>query len=111
MDLTVEVGDHGKWSVVTVAGEVDIATGPQLEMGVDQAFERGGPVAVDVRGVSFMDSSGLRAILNARERLVASGRGFAVVSDGGPVRRLFDITGVEGSLTIVEGLEELPSDW
>jgi anti-anti-sigma factor len=52
------------------------------------------PILVDLWDVTFFESQGLRALLEARERIIDGGRRFALVCDpGGPVRQLLDLTG------------------
>jgi anti-sigma B factor antagonist len=94
--VTVDVGDDG---VIVVRGEVDMAAGPLLD-GAIEAQERDDPVVLDLGGVEFIDSSGLRRLLGASRR--ASARGSSVVlRDVSPeVGRLLDITGTAGQFTL-----------
>src|ERR1700755_2428206 len=60
--------------VVTVRGEVDLATAPELETYVNQAFDGSdGSVLLDLRAMSFIDSSGLRVLVALSNE--ARGRG------------------------------------
>ncbi len=76
-----------------VAGEIDLATAPELARQLDRA----GAVAaveVDLAEVTFMDGCGLRVLLAARARSNGEGRpGLALVGASRPVRRLFDLAG------------------
>jgi len=87
--LTIDVDGDG---LITVAGEIDMAGGPTLEA-VIMRQETEQPLTLDISGVSFIDSSGLRSLLEASRR--AQGRGTVVRLQGvGPeVARLLDITG------------------
>jgi len=51
-------------------------------------------VTVDLSGVTYMDSSGLRALLEARDHLDGQARRLIVDACSRPVQRLFEITGV-----------------
>jgi anti-sigma B factor antagonist len=88
--LTVEP-DHG-WAVVRPAGELDLATVPDLAAAV-QALRDGGCAAVriDLSGLSFLDSSGLRYVL---ELARAPGLRLAVTPGPPAVQRVFEVTGV-----------------
>jgi anti-sigma B factor antagonist len=82
--------------VVSVMGEVDLATAPALEralLGV--AEEWTGGVIVDLSGCSFLSSTGLRALLATRERLERSNRPLALVLSNPSVLRIFQITGFD----------------
>jgi anti-anti-sigma factor len=61
-----------------------------------------GDVDLDVSEVSFVDSSGLRAILAANGRLAAAGHELRLVAPREPVRRLLVITNLDAHLCIVD---------
>jgi anti-sigma B factor antagonist len=91
--LSVERTSDGDVEVVAVTGEIDIASAPRLITGLNDAVGNCDlPVVVDLTGVGFMDSTGLALMLNAHRRLTRRGKGFAVVCEDGPVRRVFTIT-------------------
>jgi anti-sigma B factor antagonist len=95
--------------VVVVEGEHDIYTAPTLRERLDEALERKGGVVVDLTKATFVDSSVLGALLDARRRAHDAAQGFVVcvgasVEPG--VRRILDITGLVPVLPVVEGREE-----
>lgn len=95
--------------VVVVRGEHDIYTVPTLRERLDDALERGGGIVVDLTGATFVDSSVLGALLDARRRAHEAGQGFVVcvgdqVEPG--VRRILDITGLVPVLPVVTGREQ-----
>ncbi len=85
---------------LTVTGELDLVSSPVLERAL--ADSDGDPVIVDLRGLEFMDSAGLHVLIQAHQRLHDAGRRLALVRAGPHVQRLFDLTGVSESLTIVD---------
>ena len=94
--------------VVSVAGEHDIYTAPALRERLDEALDKGVGIVVDLTGATFVDSSVLGALLDARRRALDAGQGFAVcvgaqVEPG--VRRILDITGLVPVLPVIEGRE------
>jgi anti-anti-sigma factor len=79
--------------VVSVMGEVDLATAPALEQTLLRVAEDGrGPVIVDLRACSFLDSRGLGALIATRGRLEHSNRRLALVVSNRNVMRVFQIT-------------------
>lgn len=93
--------------IVAVSGEIDIASAPRLITGLNDAVGAGEtPVIVDLTEVGFMDSTGLALLLNAHRRLARRGKGFAVVSADGPVRRVFTITDMVDVLRVRPTLAE-----
>ncbi len=96
------------WHCISVTGEIDLATVPDLESAIESVFASNShPLVIDLRGSSFMDSTGLKALVMANRRFDESGRGFAVAVSGGPISRLIDLSGVESSMRIVESTENL----
>jgi anti-anti-sigma factor len=71
---------RGDRAVITVHGELDIATCPDLAatLALQAAHRRS--ILLDMRGVEFMDSIGLRLLLHGRERAAADGLGFELVT-------------------------------
>ena len=92
--------------VVVVEGEHDIYTAPTLRERLDEALGRGGGVVVDLTAATFVDSSILGALLDARRRAQESQQGF-VVSVGAEVepgvQRILDITGLVPVLPVING--------
>ena len=79
--------------VVSVLGEVDLATVPAFEQTLVCAAEDGtGEVFVDLTGCSFLDCRGLGALLATRGRLERSNRRLALVLSHPSVIRVFQIT-------------------
>lgn len=79
--------------VVSVTGEVDLATGPEFQRALLALPEDGvASVIVDLTDCSFMDSTGLHLLSRAQERFDRSGGRVAVVSANRSVLRLFEIT-------------------
>lgn len=87
--------------VITVSGEIDLASAPKLESTLIAATDR--TVIVDLLGVGFMDSTGLRSLLSARDALEEGGGRLLLVFDEGPVARILDLTG------LAERFEHFPS--
>jgi anti-sigma B factor antagonist len=106
---TARVGD-GTF-VVTVSGELDLYTVPQLEEELERAKAPGAArVVVDLAGVSFMDSTALGALVRAhREVRLAAGE-LALVSDDPRVARLFAITGLERVIRVHPSLIDAIDD-
>ncbi len=81
---TIDVSHDGPVWMLAVSGEHDLSTAPNLVRALEQAFEAGGPIVVDLTEVGFMDSAILKALLAARERALARQEGsFAVVAPPG----------------------------
>lgn len=106
----VEVRSEGTAAVVVVSGELDLASGPELEQTLEQLAEQPTELLViDLRAVDFMDSTGLSIIVKAHQRFADAGRQLALVRGTPQVQRLLDLTGVAERLPLVDSPEELLS--
>lgn len=84
-----------RW-VVHVRGELDVESGPRLrDFLAAQLARETLPCVVDLSKVTFIDSSGLHALVASLRRAQLLGRGFTLVLDGsGRVQRLLEMTGL-----------------
>ena len=89
--------------VLTVQGEIDFSTAEEFDAllgrALDDARRR---LVVDLRALSFLDSTGLSTILRQDRRARAAGREFIVVKGPAQIRRVFTLTGVSELLTMVD---------
>ena len=91
--------------VVSVMGEVDLATMPALAQTLgDVADDRTGDVIVDLTGCRFLDSRGLGALIAIRVRLERSDRRLALVLANQSVLRIFEITQLDEVFEIYPSL-------
>ena len=91
--------------VVSVSGEVDLATAPALERTLrDAADDQSGEVIVDLTCCSFLDSRGLTALLATRKRLGNSDRSLRLVLSNPNVLKVFQITGFNQIFAIYPSL-------
>lgn len=88
--------------VVSLQGEVDLATAPELEAALEHA-RRGSArlVIVDLRAVNFLDSTGLSLLVRQEELAREASRRLIIVKGPPQVQQVFDVTGVSGHLTMV----------
>jgi anti-sigma B factor antagonist len=107
--LQVEHTTHGGVAALTFTGDLDIATLAEAEEAV-AAVEQAGPAAVviDLSGLGFLDSSGVRLVLQADARAREAGRRLAVVLGHGRSLRLFEVLGLVHRLDVVESREAVP---
>ncbi len=82
--------------VMTASGEMDAATVSRLEACVEVAIrDHENHVVLDASAVTFVDSTGITALISALRRLNRSRRRLAVATpSGGPLRRALEITGL-----------------
>ena len=94
--------EEGRIRIAPV-GELDLATAPALDEALRAAFESAARiVTLDLREVAFMDSSGLRLILQWDAAGRRDGTAFGLIRGDEVVQRVFEATRVAERLTFVE---------
>ena len=112
MDVRSIVLDDSQGDVllVVVRGEHDIYTAPALRDRLDEAIGRQpAGMVVDISGATFLDSSILGALLEARRQALEGGIGYVVCLGADPepgVARILEITGLVPVFPVVRLLEE-----
>jgi anti-sigma B factor antagonist len=112
VDLTLDRRTHGRWAVVEVRGELDLYTAPSFRESVLDAGDVEDPkVIVDFRGLGFIDSSGLGAIVACLKHIRERGGDLALVApEGSGLRRLMDLTGLDRVLTLYPSIDDISRD-
>lgn len=104
-DLLVTVRWHGRAAVVTVAGEIDLVTAPELdEIVTGVVDESPEALVVDLRQVTFLSSAGLQVLAAAHQRL--GERGLRVVSTSHVTTRPLTSTGLDTWIGLFTTVDE-----
>ena len=103
LGLTHRIYPDGR-AVAVIRGELDAATAPSAQEYVRQVIERSsGPVAVDLRGVSFCDARGLRALVGMSATARAAGRRLSLTGTRPGIAKIMRITGVDANFPELRG--------
>ena len=89
---------------VTVRGELDLATAPELEDVLTERIDQSQEVVVDLRGLEFMDSSGIPVLVAAHARAGRTGMRVFIVrpAPGSAVGKIVDVSGLDRELNILD---------
>jgi anti-sigma B factor antagonist len=105
--MTIRARREPGYVVVTVAGEVDIATVARLRERLSALAVSGVPLVADLDQVSFIDATGLGALARAARDAAAQGVSLYVVCDRPQTRRLFRVTGLDREIPLARDLAEV----
>lgn len=98
----------GKWIVVAPQGRVDGHTAPDFETACQTQVARGAHwLALDLGGVPYMSSAGLRVLLATLKAVKAQGGGLALVRPQAGVREVLEISGFLNIFTVVSDISDL----
>jgi anti-sigma B factor antagonist len=101
--LVIEKTQEADAIVLTLSGELDLASAPVLERELREA-EASGPsrLVIDLGGLAFMDSTGLQALLRARERANTNGHQLLLRRAPHQVQRVFELTKTVDAFTFAD---------
>jgi len=109
MDLQLSTTRVGEQAIVTVGGEVDLETASQLGDHALEALRDVSPhLVLDLAGVTFMDSTGLKVLLSIQRRTDLAAGSFAVVGATRAVRRILELTGLDQTFRLYDSLADVP---
>jgi anti-anti-sigma factor len=109
--FSVDTKSDGPTPVVVLRGEFDIAAEEQAENALARVLaSRPGSLSVDLRELTFLDSTGLRVLLRLRQRCVECTCDLSLIRGAPPIDRVFEISGVGTHFAIVDA-HEPPAGW
>jgi anti-anti-sigma factor len=90
-------------AVLGIRGEIDLSSAPELRAGLARLMDGyQGTISVDLSGVSFMDSTGMRVLLDAQERMLNADRGLVLRAPVRNVLRALKIAQIDAVIPILE---------
>jgi anti-sigma B factor antagonist len=101
--FSCEVGRNGSSAWVRPAGDLDLDTVHRVEAALAELREEGcANLVLDLRGLTFMDSTGLRLVIRWHTAARDEGFQFGIVPGPDVVQRVFRLTGMDAHLTVAE---------
>ena len=93
--------------VVTAEGELDLVSASQLDIALTDGIAAAqGRVVLDLRAVTFMDSTGLGTVVKGLKRSREKNLDFRVVVETERVRKVFEITGLDSLIVLSSSLDD-----
>jgi anti-anti-sigma factor len=103
----ISVVHNGQATRIAPAGELDIATTPSLEQAIAEATsEPGAAIVLDLRELTFMDSTGLRTLAQCNARAEQDGFTLAIWRGSRQIERVLEISGLGALLPLVDAPPE-----
>ncbi|KZS57430.1 anti-anti-sigma factor [Mycobacterium kansasii] len=104
--ITAEVTDHDGVAVLSIGGEIDLVTAPALEEAIGGVVaENPAALIIDLSGVEFLGSVGLKILAATHEKLGGAAE-FGVVARGPATRRPIHLTGLDKTFSLYPTLDE-----
>jgi anti-sigma B factor antagonist len=109
VEPTFETRTNGSWTVVSVHGELDLSSSGALRAAVETASGGEAPrVAVDLTGVTFMDSSSLGVLVACLKGIGDRGGEMRLVGVSGSPAKVIALTGLDAAFTLDASVDDLP---
>ena len=106
MPLDLEVTERDGRTVVTVHGEVDLATSPQLRDCLAGIVDEGPSIVIDLDDVGFIDSTGIGVLVGGVKRVRSSGGDLTLVCTQRRILKVLQITGLTQVFSVYETVDE-----
>jgi anti-sigma B factor antagonist len=103
----IDVDERKGFALVRLAGEFDLAAAEAVETALLPVEDRFPSVILDLRGVTFLDSTGIRVIVSADARSRKAGRELKIVRGPEEVQNLLYLAGLDKILPLIDA-DELP---
>ena len=97
--MTIEKALNGNSLTLNLAGRLDTATAPELDVVVDSSLRGVQELVLDLEALEYISSAGLRVVLKAQKKMNAQGS-MKLIHVNDTIMEVFDITGFADILTI-----------
>ena len=88
--------------VVAPRGEIDLGTVDEVRRAIERAHDSSSTLVLDLSGVGFLDTSGLRLVVEQNNRARDHGYRLELIPGPPPVQRVFQIAGLEPKLPFAD---------
>ena len=106
--LTLHENTQGAWHVLCAVGRLDTLTAPEGEKTALAALAAHEKLALDLTGLDYLSSAGLRTLLRLAKQAKKDGKQFAITGAAGIVKEVLENSGLDMLLTMYDALSELP---
>ncbi|WP_419924450.1 STAS domain-containing protein [Candidatus Poriferisocius sp.] len=111
MEFSVAVATRGRWEVLSVTGEIDMATAPRFRQRLLALISTGAQnVVIDLTEVDFIDSTGLGVLMGAAKRVRSAGGDIRLVSVGSRLADLIELTRLDRVLDVFDSVSAATED-
>ena len=97
--MTIEIKRQAEATIITLVGRLDTTTAPALEKTINEDMGDAKHLVLNVKGLEYISSAGLRVLLSAQKKMQKVGS-MKVTNVSEAVMEVFDITGFADILTI-----------
>lgn len=108
--MQCDVRKEAAFDVVTLKGEVDLSTSPAVRQAILASLEAGTPVAIELREVTYIDSSGVASLVEGYQTAKSRGLPFTLVGASESVMGVLELARLDKVFPLAATLGELTAD-
>lgn len=97
--MTIEIKKKQEETIIEIVGRLDTITAPALDKTINENIEKNENLVLDIKGVEYISSAGLRVLLAAQKKMQKSGS-MKLINVCEDVMEVFEMTGFSEILTI-----------
>lgn len=105
-NVELSVADHRGHAVVALCGELDLADAPAVASQLMRAAAVGGPIIVDLAGLTFIDCCGLRILVRVRQWTRDRGGDLSLAAPQHRVREVLRVTGLTDVFSVYPSVDQ-----
>ncbi len=102
--MILDIDERDGWVVVATRGEVDLQHAPRLRKALTDSLLGGRGVIVDLSPVTFIDSSGIAALIEAYQMARTGGNAFILAAPSAPARRVLKLARLDTVFAIADSV-------
>ena len=106
--IAFQISEKNGWTLWAVRGRLDRMTAQEAGEKADQVVAAAQKIAVDMSGLEYLSSAGIRVLLKLTKQAKAEGKEFALVAPAGMVKVVLAESRMDMFATIYESADELP---
>ncbi|GAA2010531.1 hypothetical protein GCM10009839_00540 [Catenulispora yoronensis] len=92
--------------ILTVAGDVDLAVHAAFQAALDEQWQGAENLVIDCSEITFLDSMGLRVLVQALQTATTNNHTFALAAPSAPVLRVLELAGVQSLFPVVDSIPD-----
>ena len=98
--MTIEIKRNAAETIIEAAGRLDTTTAPALDKAINEDMEGTKNLVLDLKGIEYISSAGLRVILMANQQMEEVDGNLTIKNVNEDVRDVFEMTGFDSLLNL-----------
>ena len=107
-EIRHEISQQGEWTVFGLEGQLDRTTAEETGARLNEALKGSSQLAVELSGLEYLSSAGIRIIIRLAKQAKAEGKPFCICGAAGFVKEVVEDANLDVLVDMYSGTEALP---